>query len=341
MAKKAYPKAIFKWDLDTETERIIHASLQTANGFYLSKGFYVVNKRINNDASCIYLPDLNYRAHPNYWIDILTAKLDIPINSPKYLYEFVKTTIQPIVKIKPKLLSQTINKWTKVQKEFWATIEHLFPNYANTLGEIEIRLTSFGSLSSYGYITGKSSRKLVTYLREDFGIEQLAEVIITALFLNANANNASDWEISEGFTDFVMKNTKLHRLFPKYVPTLENLRFNPLKNEESKLYLSEIGIPEVDTLEIKNGQLSFGNNCIEQKFTKAQASIIKLLINRQNQLVTYDDIAELIWGDQNADKFSIWAINKHVQRIKDKFIDIGANSSNVHAVKGRGYLYSL
>lgn len=339
MSKSTYPKATFKWDLDTETERILQASVNTANGFYLSKGFYVLDKRTNQDSACIYLPNFNPTQYASYWDEIKKAPTQIPVKISKELYEFVKTSIPAIVKIDNKQKAKFEKDWKKIEKDFWKALSFIFPECTTLISELEVRITSFGSVSSYSYLIQPKNNKLITYLREDFEIGQLAEVIITSIYHHSEHNSPVGWEYAESVTDFILQKTNLRNLFPKYVPTLCNLSFGSLKIKQSKLYLSDLGVPEIAKPTIKNGQLFLNNQNIEEQFTKSQANILKLLINNKNIAVFYDDIADLIWGQNSADKYSIWAISKHMNRLRDRMIKLGVTTSDIHAVRGRGYLY--
>lgn len=339
MAKCDYTKANFVWSLDTETERVLHTAYKTSTGFYLSKGFYVLDHRIDKDASCVYLPKIDFKSYPEFWNRIKLAEDQIPLeNVPTKIREFIRESISPILKMDVTVQNRLEKSWLKIEKEFWSTVTYLFPACFDEISELEVWITSFGTLSSYSHLSSKNQNKMIAYVREDFGIEQLAEAIITTLYLKKYDYSSEHWELSEGVSDFLLTTSGLSKLLPKYIPTLENLKIDNSKLIQCKDYLSILGVPPPLNLGIKNEQLFAGTEIIEQKFSKDQAMILKLLINRKGQIVTYDDIADIIWSQENADKYSTWAINKHIQRIKAKIASMNIYSINIMPVRSRGYM---
>lgn len=252
--------------------------------------------------------------------------------------DFLDEQLTPYLKIDNKKLKTFEAQWKKVEGKFWEIIWNTFPEYKGLIGELEICITSFGSLSSYGHLNDEKNQKLRVYLREDFCISQIAEVIITALFRSALNDKGFTWETQEGITDFLMQNTVLNKLFPNYKPTLESLVVDLVKKSESVRYLNEIGVPNQFNLEIKSGDLWYANESVEKNFTKAQAAILKLMMNRRGEILSFDDLSDMIWEQKSTDKYSIWAINKHMQRLKDKLGELQIYNISIELVRGRGYI---
>lgn len=66
------------------------------------------------------------------------------------------------------------------------------------------------------------------------------------------------------------------------------------------------------------------------KLTKTEKSLVKLLIERKNQLVTYETIERIVWKNKNFSKYSLRNIIKHIrEKTHNSLIK---NSSN------RGYV---
>lgn len=80
-----------------------------------------------------------------------------------------------------------------------------------------------------------------------------------------------------------------------------------------------------------NRELLFQNKKII-KLTKTERKFIKLLVENVNQLVTYEDISEVVWSGKNFSIYSLRNVVKHIREKTDEsFIK---NSSN------RGYVIS-
>ena len=66
------------------------------------------------------------------------------------------------------------------------------------------------------------------------------------------------------------------------------------------------------------------------KLTKTEKSLVKLLVERKNQLVTYETIQSIVWKNKNFSKYSLRNIVKHIREKTDN--SLIKNSSN------RGYV---
>jgi DNA-binding response OmpR family regulator len=67
-----------------------------------------------------------------------------------------------------------------------------------------------------------------------------------------------------------------------------------------------------------NKDLTFNEDeeTAENRLTETEYNILKHLLN--NILITREEIAQLKWGTESADKYSYWAINKTISRINNK-----------------------
>ena len=65
-----------------------------------------------------------------------------------------------------------------------------------------------------------------------------------------------------------------------------------------------------------------------------KGKLLTELIKRRGEIVSYDDIADLVWGQG---KFkSYWAINKLVQKIQRKINGLKINLK-IQGIRSRGY----
>jgi len=71
--------------------------------------------------------------------------------------------------------------------------------------------------------------------------------------------------------------------------------------------------------------------------TVKEEAAFGLLESRRNQVVTRDEIADAIWGDASAERYSDWAIDQLIHRLKAK---VGTQHSSIaiRAVRGRGFI---
>ena len=66
--------------------------------------------------------------------------------------------------------------------------------------------------------------------------------------------------------------------------------------------------------------------------------MLKLLVGRLGDLVTYDELADKIWGEGEFKSF--WALNKVVERLRHKLVGMGIEGSRLESVRGQGYVLS-
>ncbi|EKD62494.1 MAG: hypothetical protein ACD_52C00144G0002 [uncultured bacterium] len=61
------------------------------------------------------------------------------------------------------------------------------------------------------------------------------------------------------------------------------------------------------------------------------------MINKRNQLITVDEVANILFkDDENA--FSLQAIAKAIQRLRDKLEENGVSGSFIQTRRGQGYI---
>ena len=73
----------------------------------------------------------------------------------------------------------------------------------------------------------------------------------------------------------------------------------------------------------------------KSQFTKKEISILTKLAMGQN-LVTKDEVADILWGRETDEKYSLWAIDKRISRLKRKLSILGAEIG-IESVYGVGY----
>ena len=91
--------------------------------------------------------------------------------------------------------------------------------------------------------------------------------------------------------------------------------------EESIKYLKELGV-------VKENEIK-----IISKLTKFQKNIFDLLNLKKGSLVSFDEIAKSIWGENYFDKYSEYAITKHIEELKKKI-----TKNSIHSQRGYGYV---
>lgn len=90
---------------------------------------------------------------------------------------------------------------------------------------------------------------------------------------------------------------------------------------------------------LKDDGLFFNDKDISYLLTKSELRIIQLLIQNKHKIVTKNEIAQKIWGDNWEEKYSDWAIDRLIYRLRDKLKKIGYDESLIKTYKSRGILF--
>jgi DNA-binding response OmpR family regulator len=90
-------------------------------------------------------------------------------------------------------------------------------------------------------------------------------------------------------------------------------------------------------LDISSTQLLYGSKSVH--LTRTETMILRNLMEKAGQLVTYDDLAETVWGISYADASK--TLKVYVRRLRSKINEIAADSVNIQAKPGVGYLLSI
>lgn len=324
------PKINFVRNKKTEVERLVHTAKQVWSGFYFKKGFAVTPKLLTDSVSTVVLPDIGLEKIQNFEELLYKVVLNFPIVMPDELkneicnlYKFVDSN------------TDFEKNWLKIEKPFWGMMEVLFPKILNNIKNVEVRVTEFGTISSYQFIN-KSSKKLIVYLRKDGDISNLAEAIMTALIFPYLNEMEMVWEEAEAMVDFVLTNSKLKTELGKYRPTLKNLRNVNRKTEivESRKYLNKLGVCFEKPLTINRGKIELRGGIVDSKFTLKQKQLtIKLLEN--GGFLSFEEVSKILWDDDE-NKFSLWAMNKYIERLRGKLINLGLMPQVLKTLRGRG-----
>lgn len=70
--------------------------------------------------------------------------------------------------------------------------------------------------------------------------------------------------------------------------------------------------------------------------SKIEREIIATLINSTEEIITRNDIGKLIWGKDINEKYSDWAVDQRIARLRRKIIDLGFDI-DIITVYGKGY----
>jgi hypothetical protein len=330
-------KTTWKYSLETEAKRLIQCSHQIAVGFYRVNGFIVLPHTHPQDGQTIAFPEINYLSIPRFWdrckkIDIGTK---LPFSIPADLTHSLALLLEKC-QLSPPDLSSIEKLWSKYDSQILSLIEDLIPAKKGWIKNIQIYPTTLGSITSFNYLDRPGAVHM--WLRQDAGISNIVEAIITAITRDDVYRDLNfTWNESEAVADWILAYSPISTLLKKIDSTFsKSLTLKSTRNTQrasltslSQKFLSKIGAPVVDISTVRKIDLS--------NFTAREKQLFELLINRSPNLVTTDEISEIIFP-QNMEAFSLYAIAKSIQRLRDKLEQNGISGSFIQTKRGAGYL---
>lgn len=100
---------------------------------------------------------------------------------------------------------------------------------------------------------------------------------------------------------------------------------NQLKQEKELLKLNE-----------KNGKITLGNKNLQIYLSPNEYEVLRLFLEKEGKLVTRDDIAQAMWGKSAFEKYSDWAIDQLISRIRNKLERFNLHKV-IKTVHSKGY----
>lgn len=280
----------------TEEERLKSTAKIIASGFYEKQGFVV-------------LPELDKRV-------AATAQVIYP---REMIY-------QPIE------VSEWKREWKKIEKVLWEVMDEYLPEFRKIHEKVEVVVSRYGTVSSGNWVGTRY------YVRADRGIADLVAMMINSTLYILRKELGVTWTKREALMDFVMTRPKMKKLLPHFEPVFAQLSRVPKKvRDESREYVKSLGLAKQQAdFEVAGSKVVVKGNVVGKELTKQEKVVLKLLVGRLGDLVTYDELADTIWGEGEFKSF--WALNKLVERLRHKLVDMGIEGSRLESVRGQGYL---
>jgi len=331
-------KTVWEYSPQTEALRLLHCAHQIAVGFYKINGFtpLPLSHAIKSDR-VVSFPDLPYLSLPRFWEDVKKINVgDLPLVAPPKLVDQTVTLLTAANLPAPNFAT-TKALWSKHQNKILTEIFTQIPGKKNSVSEIIIMPTSFGTGCSFNQHTAPG-QPIIIWLRQDKGLAEIVEAVLTALTRDDVYKHLGGlWQESEIIVDWLLTYSPLGRLLTSLgIPvhdtlTIKNTRSvqNATLRQLSDAFMHKIGAPVVDISTIKS--LPIAN------MTPREREVFNLLLAKSPQLVTVDEIAEILFA-ANPEAFSLYAIAKSIQRLRDKLEKNGISGSYIQTKRGEGYL---
>ena len=330
-------KTVWEYSPETEAARILHAARQTAVGFYKTKGFAILPYgSALHGKNLVFLPGLPYLSIPRFWEKAARINVDsLPLKIPPRL---LKAVISLLPSQSPHLPDKSlVQLWDRYQNQIIDQIYCLIPGRKDWIKQIIIQPTNYGTGASFNLLT-KAPGTARIWLRSDQGISAIVESLLTILTRYEVLNHLSGlWSESEIIVDWLLAYSPLSEILEKIDPVYHRsltIRSTRIKQKaslitQSERFLSEIGAPVVNLDTLKKLPV--------HTWPARQRQLFRLLADRSPDLVTFDEIHGRLFAG-HPDSFSLYAISKTVQRLRDLLEKNGVSGSFIQTRRREGYL---
>ncbi|MFC1790537.1 helix-turn-helix domain-containing protein [Patescibacteria group bacterium] len=344
MTKTKLPTTVWKYSLNTEADRLVQTATNTFNRFYLKYNFLVLPYLVKKNPEGVYLPDFEWQKKPKFTqaLSRLPMESQIPVTgNPSFLKPIRENLIRIGWKPEETKIKKLKETWQKKERDFWKTAAQVVPQLREKNITVEIRPTSFGTVSSFSIISPLAHNWPIRfYLRTDQTVAKIAWCILTSLFWKKISAEGYLWSERIAFIDNLLKQTALGQVFPNYASTLLATKKKDQGRlvQDSQKYLKKLHLVTKEIFTIKDDQILLDNQNAFLDLSSQEKKLLLYLVEQKNQVCSPDQLAETLWQEESYDRFSPWAIAKIIERLRKKFLEGGLSPALIQTHKGRGYL---
>lgn len=343
-------KTEWKYSDSIEANRIIYTANNITNGFYRLNNFNIVLYQPNQlkKASDIIIPKLTVMHQPHFWKNVVN------VNQIKATHSELEQSLVKQVEEEILLLNLTAPKfedtklaWEQHSEELLTAIDMIIPGVKEKTNQINIYPTRFGSSMSCDVMSGKETEyNFEIALREDSFIHEIVEGILTALLYKpTSARYNALWQEVELLVDWLVDKSRIGEVLNKHYPdytykptidTYKQNRFN-LEKDKTEVILKDLGIKTVSQkFHLQNDQIYFETKRVRY-LSRSESKLLLHMLTHPNTVVSYEEINKALGQKE----FSLYAISKAIQRLRDKLTRNGISSSFIQTVRGQGYFFKV
>jgi len=102
-------------------------------------------------------------------------------------------------------------------------------------------------------------------------------------------------------------------------------------------WLRDIFIDDKPTLSLTKDGLISERVDLLKILTEKENNFLKLFNSNDEHLITRDNVIQFLWGDNYPDKYSDWALDQFISRLRKKLKKAGFGSNVIKTVRKKGY----
>lgn len=336
----------WEFNLKMETLRVLETSYLTVTNSYKEKGFYVVplelDSSIRRDYSEILLPHLPYQNIPRYWQKVARINYaPFPIKPPNELVEQTQNLLENTFLAEPFGCEEKEVLWDRMTHEVSKFLHNMLP-VEKEIREIIIYHTRIGSKVTFN--RSKENPYVVKmYLRKDAGIYYMLYGLITSITRHEVLNKLfGTWEGSQLLSDWILEYSALNDILVRHriktEPLLRSLKSKQKAHLELKSaeYLAQLGLTYADTTYKIDSDAIYINSKKMKNLSPSNIFLLKLLIQHRGSVLDFENIGKSVFP--NGEDFSLYALSKQVQRLRNKLEQNGLPSNLIITKRGKGLM---
>lgn len=123
----------------------------------------------------------------------------------------------------------------------------------------------------------------------------------------------------------------------------KHLRKIGLIDADNTVRIPEVGriinekVESIKSFEIDKEEILLKGISMSGVLSNTEYSLLKFLVQNPNRAVSRDEIAKILWPSDTENRYSEWAIDQAVKRLRDRLVSLRLSPSVIKSVRGVGY----
>ncbi len=162
------------------------------------------------------------------------------------------------------------------------------------------------------------------------------------IYLNKTANNK---HLKPMKTDYMQKTGiivggKIRSLLLNTYMKTHPANINEIMGEAKEKDQQELEKADL-RIDVNTGEIYRGPKRLLKVLSDEELTVSKLLLENDEKITSREEIAKRLWGNQYPERYSDWAIDKIVSRIRKKILDSDKPHKYLMTMKGKGFKLNL
>lgn len=326
---------MWEYSLENEAMKVVHDAHYVVTGFSKINNFVVLPYGdLDASSSVDWFPDIPVAKIPRFWerakhVDVY----QIPIKTDEKLIREVLELLKEVNLNEPRV-NELKKLWEKAEHDVVTSIENYVFGKTGNIKSITIYPTHFGNRTSFA-APKEFPAEFKIFVREDADLYTIGEAILTcATRRKMEEELSASWRESEVFVDWNLLHGPVGETLKRFQPnapavlTLEQIsdvqKARVIKKSDE--FYRKLGVPKLEKI--------FNDKILN--LSGQSQKIFELLKQHQNEVVSVDDLGAVLFD--NEEDFSLYAISKAIERLRNKLEENGISGTYIQAFRGQGYM---